>query len=200
MLFNFHLLKFMPKITTADFKNGMNILMNNEIYTITEFLHVKPGKGGAFVRSKLKGVTNGKVLDKTFRAGESMESVRVERHPYQYLYNDGEIYHFMHEQTYEQIGLNSNQVDKPAFMKESEIVTIVINADTEQILFTELPDHVVLEVVETEPGVKGDTATGATKPAKMESGVSLQVPLFINQGDKLRVDTRTSSYVERVKS
>ncbi|KPQ00414.1 MAG: elongation factor P Efp [Bacteroidetes bacterium HLUCCA01] len=190
----------MPKITTADFKNGMNILMNNEIYTIIEFLHVKPGKGGAFVRSKLRGVTNGKVLDKTFRAGESMESVRVERHPYQYLYHDGEVYHFMHEQTYDQVGLNAAQVDKPEFMKESEVVTFVINADTEKVLFTELPDHVVLEVVETEPGMKGDTATGATKPAKLESGVSLQVPLFINQGDKLRVDTRTSSYIERVKS
>ncbi|MCH8495508.1 MAG: elongation factor P [Balneolales bacterium] len=190
----------MPKISTSDFKNGLNIMMNNDIYTIIEFLHVKPGKGGAFVRSKLRGVTNGKVLDKTFRAGESMESVRVERHPYQYLYNDGEIYHFMHEQTYEQIGLNSAQVAKPEFMKESEIVTIVINADTEKVLFTELPDHVVLEVAETEPGMKGDTATGATKPATMESGASLQVPLFINQGDKLRVDSRTGSYIERVKS
>lgn len=197
---NIHLFRRMPKITTADFKNGMNILMNNEIYTIIEFLHVKPGKGGAFVRSKLRGVTNGKVLDKTFRAGESMESVRVERHPYQYLYHDGEVYHFMHEQTYDQVGLNAAQVDKPEFMKESEVVTFVINADTEKVLFTELPDHVVLEVVETEPGMKGDTATGATKPAKLESGVSLQVPLFINQGDKLRVDTRTSSYIERVKS
>lgn len=190
----------MPKVTTADFKNGLNILMNNDIYTIIEFLHVKPGKGGAFVRSKLKGVTNGKVLDKTFRAGESMESVRVERHPYQYLYNDGEIYHFMHEQTYEQIGINASQVDKAQFMKESEIITVVINADSEQVLFTELPDHVVLEVSETEPGVKGDTATGATKSAKLESGASIQVPLFINQGDKLRVDSRTGSYIERVKS
>lgn len=190
----------MPKVTTADFKNGLNILMNNDIYTIIEFLHVKPGKGGAFVRSKLKGVTNGKVLDKTFRAGESMESVRVERHPYQYLYNDGEIYHFMHEQTYEQIGINASQVDKAQFMKESEIITVVINADSEQVLFTELPDHVVLQVSETEPGVKGDTATGATKSAKLESGASIQVPLFINQGDKLRVDSRTGSYIERVKS
>jgi elongation factor P len=190
----------MPKVTTADFKNGLNILMNNDIYTIIEFLHVKPGKGGAFVRSKLRGVTNGKVLDKTFRAGESMESVRVERHPYQYLYKDGEIFHFMHEQTYEQIGINASQVEKAEFMKESEIVTVVLNADSEQILFTELPDHVVLEVAETEPGVKGDTATGATKSAKLESGASIQVPLFINQGDKLRVDSRTGSYIERVKS
>lgn len=190
----------MSKVTTADFKNGLNILMNNDIYTIIEFLHVKPGKGGAFVRSKLRGVTNGKVLDKTFRAGESMESVRVERHPYQYLYNDGEIFHFMHEQTYDQIGINASQVDKAEFMKESEIITVVINADSDQILFTELPDHVVLEVAETEPGVKGDTATGATKSAKLESGASIQVPLFINQGDKLRVDSRTGSYIERVKS
>ncbi len=190
----------MPKITTSDFKNGLNILLNNDIYTIIEFLHVKPGKGGAFVRSKIRGVTNGKVLDKTFRAGESMESVRVERHPYQYLYNDGEIFHFMHKETYDQLGINSNQVDKPEFMKESETITVVINADSDQVLFTELPDHVVLEVSETEPGVKGDTATGATKSAKLESGASIQVPLFINQGDKLRVDTRSGSYIERVKS
>jgi elongation factor P len=190
----------MPKITTSDFRNGLNIMMDDNIYTIIEFLHVKPGKGGAFVRSKLKGVTNGKLLDKTWRAGESMESVRVERHPYQYLYFDGEVFHFMHQETFEQIGINAKQVDRADFMKESEVVTVVINADTEQILFTELPDHVVLTVTDTEPGVKGDTATGATKPATLESGASIQVPLFINQGDKLRVDSRTGSYIERVKS
>lgn len=175
-------------------------MMNDDIYTIIEFLHVKPGKGGAFVRSKLKGVTNGKVLDKTFRAGESMESVRVERHPFQFLYREGDIYHFMHQETYEQIGINSPQIDRSNFMKEGEIVTVVINGDTEQILFTELPDHVILEVTETEPGVKGDTATGATKSATLESGASIQVPLFINIGDKLRVDSRTGTYIERVKS
>ncbi|HAC15673.1 MAG TPA: elongation factor P [Bacteroidetes bacterium] len=190
----------MPKITTSDFRNGLNIMMNDDIYTIIEFLHVKPGKGGAFVRSKLRGVTNGKVLDKTWRAGESVETVRVERHPYQYLYFDGEVYHFMHEQTYEQLGINAKQVDKPAYMKESEIITVVMNADTEQVLFTELPDHVVLVVTDTEPGIKGDTATGATKPATLESGATIQVPLFINQGDKLRVDSRIGSYIERVKS
>lgn len=190
----------MPKITTSDFKNGLNILMNNDIYTIIEFLHVKPGKGGAFVRSKLRGVTNGKVLDKTFRAGESMDTVRVERHPYQYLYNDGDMFHFMHQETYEQIRIVAKQVDKANFMKESEIITVVINADTDSVLFTELPDHVNLEVSDTEPGIKGDTAQGATKPATLESGATIQVPLFINQGDKLRVDTRSGSYVERVKS
>jgi elongation factor P len=190
----------MPKITTADFRNGLNILMNNDIYTIIEFLHVKPGKGGAFVRSKLKGVTNGKTLDKTWRAGESVETVRVERHPHQYLYTDGEIYNFMHQETYDQLSLNKAQVDKPGFMKESEIVTVVLNADTNQVLFTELPDHVILEVAQTEPGVKGDTATGATKAAILESGASIQVPLFINQGDKLRVDSRIGAYIERVKS
>lgn len=190
----------MPKISTSDFKNGLTIVLNGELYTIIEFLHVKPGKGGAFVRSKVKGVVTGKVLDKTFRAGETMESVRVERHPHQYLYHDGDFYHFMHQETYEQLALPENQVDKPEFMKESEIVTVVLNADSNQILFTELPDHVSLEVTQTDPGLKGDTATGATKPATLESGAQINVPLFINEGDKLKVDTRTASYIERVKS
>ena len=190
----------MPKATTSDFKNGLNILHPDDIYTIIEFLHVKPGKGGAFVRTKLKGVTNGKVVDKTFRAGETVETVRVERHDYQYLYKDGDIYHFMHKDTYEQIGVNSKNVDRPEFMKEGQSVIIVFNADTEQILFTELPDHVVLEITYTEPGVKGDTATGATKSAELESGASINVPLFINQGEKIKVDTRNGSYIERVKS
>jgi elongation factor P len=190
----------MPKITTADFKNGLTLQFPDDIYTIIEFLHVKPGKGGAFVRSKLKGITNGKVLDKTFRAGETCESVRVERHAHQYLYRDGDIYYFMHNDSFEQIGVNSRNVDRPEFMKESEQVYIVINADTDTVMFTELPDHVVLTVTQTDPGFKGDTATGAVKQATMETGAVINVPLFINTGDKLKVDARNGSYIERVKS
>lgn len=190
----------MPKISTSDFRNGLTIELNGELYSILEFLHVKPGKGGAFVRTKIKGIVTGKVLDKTFRAGESMEAVRVERHPHQYLYHDGDLYHFMHQETFEQVALPDKQVDKPEFMKESEVVTLVVNADSEQILFTELADHVNLTVTQTDPGLKGDTATGATKPATLETGATINVPLFINEGDILRIDTRTASYVERVKS
>jgi elongation factor P len=190
----------MPKISTSDFRNGMTIILNDQLYTIIEFQHVKPGKGPAFVRTKLKGVENGKIIDKTYRSGESMESVRVERHPYQYLYFDGDIYHFMHVETYEQIGLPPHQVDRPEFMKESQQVVVVINADADKILFTEMPDHVGLTVTDTDPGVRGDTAQGGSKPAKLETGAVVQVPLFINIGDVLRVDTRTSAYIERVKT
>lgn len=189
----------MPKITTSDFRNGLTILVNNEIYSITEFLHVKPGKGGAFVRTKLKGVVNGKVLDKTFRAGETLEAVRVERHPYQYLYREDDIFHFMHKQTFEQIPIPIEQVDRPDFMKENQDVVVVINTDTDKILFTELPDHVILEITDTEPGLKGDTAQGGSKPAKLESGASIQVPLFINLGDTVKVNSKEGTYIERVK-
>ncbi len=190
----------MPKVSTPDFRNGLTIVINGTLYNIIEFQHVKPGKGPAFVRTKLKGVETGKIIDKTFRSGESVDSVRVERHPYQYLYFDGDLYHFMHKQTYEQIGLPPHQVDKNMFMKESQDVVVVINADEDKILFTELPDHVELEVTQTDPGVRGDTAQGGSKPATLETGAVVQVPLFINEGDKLRVDTRTSTYIERVKS
>ncbi|MCH8568135.1 MAG: elongation factor P [Balneolales bacterium] len=190
----------MPKVSTADFKNGMTIIVNTQLYQIIEFQHVKPGKGPAFVRTKLKGVETGKIIDKTFRSGESMESVRVERHPYQFLYFDGSLYHFMHTQTYEQVGLAPELVDRPEFMKESQEVTLVVNAEIEKILFTEMADHVELTVSQTDPGVRGDTAQGASKPATLETGAVVQVPLFINEGDKLKVDTRTKTYLERVKS
>lgn len=189
----------MAKVTTSDFRNGLNILLDTNIYTITEFLHVKPGKGGAFVRTKLKGVVNNKVIDKTFRAGESVETVRVERHPYQFLYSDGEFYHFMHQETFEQIMLSEDRVSGAQFLKESGTATVVINADDNTILFTEVPDHVNLQVKQTDPGYKGDTAQGGSKPAILESGATINVPLFINKGDYVRVDTRTSSYIERVK-
>ncbi len=190
---------FMAKITTSDFRNGLTIMINGEIYSIVEFLHVKPGKGGAFVRTKLKGVVSGKVLDKTFRAGESVEAVRIERRPYQYIYREGDVYHFMHKQTFEQIPIPEEKLDRPEFLKENQDVQVVVHAETEEILFTELPDQVVLEVVETEPGVKGDTAQGGTKSAKLDSGASIQVPLFINEGDMVKVNTKEGIYLERVK-
>lgn len=190
----------MPKVSTADFRNGMTIIINNQLYNIIEFQHVKPGKGPAFVRTKLKGVETGKIIDKTFRSGESMESVRVERHPYQYLYFDGSLYHFMHTETYEQVGLPPEQVDRPEYMKESQEITIVVNAEAEKILFTEMADHVSLEITQTDPGVRGDTAQGGSKPATLETGAVVQVPLFINEGELIKVDTRTGNYLERVKS
>ncbi|HKJ30489.1 MAG TPA: elongation factor P [Balneolales bacterium] len=189
----------MPKITTADIKNGTTILLDGNIYNIIEFLHVKPGKGGAFVRTKLKGVVTGKVLDKTFRSGETLETVRVERHPYQYLYKDDDMYHFMHNETYEQLMIPAEKVNGADFMKEGSVITVVINTDDNQILFTEIPDHVELQVTKTDPGLRGDTAQGGSKPATLETGGIINVPLFINEGDVVKVDTRTSSYIERVK-
>ncbi|MEX0681121.1 MAG: elongation factor P [Balneolales bacterium] len=189
----------MSKVSTSEFRNGLTIVLSGEIYSIIEFQHVKPGKGGAFVRTKLKGVVSGKVLDKTFRAGESVETVRVERHPYQYLYNEGEMYFFMHKESFEQIPVSEDRIDRPEFMKENQDITVVINAETEEILFTELPEHVDLEVVSTDPGVKGDTAQGGTKPAKLESGATILVPLFINEGDTVKVHLKDGTYLERVK-
>lgn len=190
----------MPKVSTSDFRNGLTIELNDDIYAITDFLHVKPGKGGAFVRTTLKGVTSGKVLEKNFRAGAKVEAVRVERQAYQFLYTDGDFYHFMHKKTFEQISLPRERVDRPEFLKEGEEVVIAIKAENEEILFTEAPDHVTLEVTQTDPGVRGDTAQGGSKPATLESGATIQVPLFINEGDRVKVDTRTKSYQERVKS
>lgn len=190
----------MSKVSTSDFRTGLNILVDGEIYTIVDFQHVKPGKGGAFVRTKLKGVVNEKNIDKTFRAGENVESIRVERHPYQFLYADGELYFFMHQETYEQIPLEKSRVEKSEFVTDGMICTLVIDVDNENILYAEPPDHIDSEVVDTDPGIKGDTAQGGSKPATIAGGAVVQVPLFINKNDVIRVDTRTAEYVERVKS
>ncbi len=190
----------MAKVNTSDFRNGMNIRLDDEIYTIVEFQHVKPGKGGAFVRTKLKGVENDKNIDKTFRSGESVESVRVERHPYQFLYADGDMFYFMHQETYEQIPLERSRVERPEFVVDGLICTLVVDVESEKILFAQPPDHIETEVVETDPGVRGDTAQGGSKPATVGGGAVVQVPLFINQGEKIKVDTRTGEYLERVKS
>jgi len=185
--------------STSDIKNGLCIKFNNDIYKIIEFLHVKPGKGPAFVRTKLKSLTNGKVLDNTFSAGHKIEEIRVENHKFQFLYPEGEEFHFMNVESFEQISLNKNILDSPELLKEGENVMISINTETDLPLSVDMPASVVLEVTYSEPGVKGNTSTNATKPATVETGATVNVPLFINEGDKIKIDTATGSYMERVK-
>ncbi|WMI67287.1 elongation factor P [Mangrovimonas sp. YM274] len=185
--------------TTSDIRNGLCIRYNNDIYKIIEFLHVKPGKGPAFVRTKMKSVTTGKVLDNTFSAGHKIEDVRVETHKFQFLYNDGEYYHFMNTEDYTQIQLVEGALDRPDLMKEGEVVTVIINTEDNMPLSVEMPASVILEVTHTEPGVKGNTATNATKPATVETGAEINVPLFINEGDKIKVETDKGTYKERIK-
>ncbi|HDJ34424.1 MAG TPA: elongation factor P [Bacteroidetes bacterium] len=185
--------------TTADFRNGLCIEFNNDIYTIVQFQHVKPGKGGAFVRTKLKSLTTGKVIDNTFTAGVKVNTVRVERRPYQFLYKDDMGYHFMHNETFEQVAIPEDLISAPDLLKEGQYVEMVFHADSETALSCELPPFVDLEVSYTEPGIKGDTATNTLKPATLETGAEVNVPLFINTGDRIRVDTRDHSYSERAK-
>jgi elongation factor P len=185
--------------STSDIRNGLCIKYNHDIYKIIEFLHVKPGKGPAFVRTKLKSVTNGKVIDNTFSSGHKIDEVRVETHRFQYLYPEGELFHFMNVDDYNQIIINKNTIDNPELMKEGEIVTIIINSEDEMPLSVELPTNVILEITATEPGIKGNTATNATKPATVETGAIVNVPLFINEGDKIKVETVKGTYKERVK-
>ena len=184
---------------TSDIRKGLCIKYNHDIYKIIEFLHVKPGKGPAFVRTKLKSVTSGKVIDNTFSAGHKIEDIRVETHKFQFLYNDGDTYHFMNNEDYSQIQLEKDSLDTPELMKEGETVTIQINTEDSMPLSVDLPAHVILEVTSAEPGVKGNTATNATKPAIVETGAKINVPLFINEGDKIRIDTDKGNYQERIK-
>jgi elongation factor P len=186
--------------TTQDIKNGVVIEYNNDLYIIVQFQHVKPGKGPAFVRTKLKTIKNGRVIENTFNSGVKINVQRVERRPYQYLYKDDMGYYFMHLETYEQITVSQDMIENYQFLKEGQNVEIVVHADTENILSVDLPPFVVMEVTYSEPGVKGDTATNTLKPAKIETGATVMVPLFVNTGDKIKVDTRDSSYVERVKA
>lgn len=183
---------------TSDFRNGFTMDWNNDIWSIVEFMHVKPGKGGAFVRTKLKSVRTGRVVDNTFRAGEKVDEVRVERRPHQFLYEDDLGLHFMNTDTYVQFSLPAESIAGREFIKEGGVIDIIFHAETETPLTTEIPKSVELEVVETDPGLKGDTATGATKPATLESGAIVNVPLFINEGDVIRVNTDTSAYLTRV--
>ena len=184
---------------TSDIRKGLCIRHNNDIYKIIEFLHVKPGKGPAFVRTKLKSVTTGKVLDNTFSGGHKIDDVRVETRSYQFLYDEGNTYHFMNTDDYNQITLQKDALDTPEFLKEGEIVTILFNTEDSMPLSVDMPAHVIMEVTHTEPGVKGNTATNATKRATVETGASVNVPLFINEGDKIKIDTEKGAYMERIK-
>jgi len=185
--------------TTADFRNGMCIDLDGQYFFIVEFLHVKPGKGAAFVRTNLKNVTTGRVLEKTFNSGVRVDEVRIERRPFQYLYRDDMGYNFMNTETFEQIPIPEEQIEGVQFLKEGDIVEVQLHAESGNILTAEMPLHVVLEVTYTEPGIKGDTATNALKPATVETGAEVRVPLFVNTGEKIKVDTRNGSYVERVR-
>ncbi len=185
--------------STSDIRNGLCISFNNDIFSVVEFLHVKPGKGAAFVRTKLKSITSGKVIDHTFPAGHKIEEVRVERRKFQFLYNDDMGYHFMDNDTFEQVALPEGLLEAPQFLQEGMEVDVLFHAQEETPLTMEMPQYVEMEVTYTEPGVKGDTATNTLKPAKVESGAEVRVPLFINQGDIIKIDTRTGAYMERVK-
>lgn len=182
---------------TSDFRNGMVIKYKNDLYKIIDFLHVKPGKGGAFVRTTLKNIFTGQQIENTFRAGEKIEEVRIVARQMQYLYTENELYYFMNNDTYEQIPVSKEVLgDNLQFLKENQQVKLLFNE--ERPIDSEMPIHVELEVTNTDPGLRGDTATGGTKPATVETGYSVQVPLFINEGDILKIDTRNGEYVERV--
>jgi elongation factor P len=186
--------------TTADIKNGMCLDIDGQYFFITEFLHVKPGKGPAFVRTKMKNVINGRTYEKTFNAGVRIEEVRIERREFQYLYQDDMGYNFMNNEAYEQVSVNKDIINGVDFLKEGMNCEVVIHAQSETILYVDLPINVALLITYTEPGLKGDTATNATKPATVETGATVRVPLFINEGETIKVDTRSGSYVERVKA
>lgn len=185
-------------IDTSDFRNGLSIRLDNDIFTIVEFQHVKPGKGGAFVRTKLKNIRTGGVIDKTFRAGEKMEQAILERKPMQYIYQQDGDYYLMDLENFEQIPVKRELIgDTVKYLKENEQVMVLSHEG--EIIGIDLPFTVEMEVVETDPGVRGDTASGGSKPATLETGAVIQVPFFINVGDKIKVDTRTDAYQERVK-
>lgn len=184
-------------ISTADFRNGMILVLNGELMEIIEFQHVKPGKGGAFVRTKLKNVLTGRVLEKTFRGGEKCEEARVEERKWEYLYTDGDLYHFMNKETYEQLAVGSDIVgDSAKWLKENSDAILLFHEGKPISLKT--PLFVELKIGKCDPGVQGDRATGGTKPATLETGAVVQVPLFIEEGESIKVDTRTGEYIERV--
>lgn len=185
---------------TSELRNGLILRFKGEPFLVVEFQHVKPGKGGAFVRTTLKNMKTGKVLDNTFRSGESIDVIQIERRKYQYLYKEGEFYILMDNETFDQINVPEEILgDGQVFLKEGDEIQIIYD-DQEKIISSEIPMFVNLKVVETEPGYKGDTATNVLKSAKLETGAQISVPLFVNEGDLLKVDTRTGVYVERVKN
>lgn len=186
--------------STADIRNGLCIEFNNDVFQVVEFLHVKPGKGPAFVRTKLKGLRSGKVLDQTFPSGHKIDVVRVETRNFQFLYKEGDMFHFMDTETYEQITVEEHQVEGSQFMKEGQECLIQVRADDESILTVELPQYVILKVTYTEPGMKGNTASGnVTKKGTLETGAIVNIPLFIETDEVIKIDTRNGDYVERVK-
>ena len=188
-----------PMPSTSDFRNGLKIEIENEPFIIVGFQHVKPGKGGAFVRTKLKNLKTGRVLEKTFRSGESVGDPGIEQKQMQYLYRDGDILYFMDTQTYDQTGLGEEKLgDSMKLLREETIVDILFHKG--DAILVEMPTFVELAIKKTEPGVRGDTATGATKQAELETGATVTVPLFLNEGDVLKIDTRTGEYIERVKT
>ena len=184
-------------VSAGDFKNGLTVEIEGNIYQILDFQHVKPGKGAAFVRTKLKNIITGGVVEKTFRPTEKFETAHIDRKDMQYLYTDGDLYNFMDMETYDQLAVNADVVgDSLKFVKENETVKVISHQGN--VFAIEPPITVELRVTETEPGVKGDTATGATKPAIVETGAQIMVPLFVNQDDVLKIDTRTGEYLSRV--
>lgn len=187
-------------INAQDIKIGTAIRMDGKLYFCIDFLHVKPGKGNTFMRTKLKDVVDGYVLERRFNIGEKLEDVRVERRPHQYTYREGEHYHFMNQETYEDVIIDKNLINGVDYMKEEEIVDVVSDASTDTVLFADLPAKVQLKVTYTEPGVKGDTATNTLKPATVETGAEVRVPLFINEGEIIEVNTADGSYCGRVRS
>ncbi|MGC6432693.1 MAG: elongation factor P [Crocinitomicaceae bacterium] len=185
--------------TTADIKNGLCIKHNSKLFQIIEFQHVKPGKGPAFVRTKMKSIETGKVLDNTFSAGHKIDIVRIENREYQYLYEENDFFIFMNNETFEQVNILKTMIDKPEYLQEGMVCNILFHAEEELPLVVDLPMHIIAEVTYTEPGIKGDTATNTLKPATIDTGAEIRVPLFIDMGETIKVDTRTGVYVERVK-
>ncbi|MDD2983372.1 MAG: elongation factor P [Crocinitomicaceae bacterium] len=185
---------------TSDIKNGLCIKFNDKLCQIVEFQHVKPGKGPAFVRTKMRQIETGRVLENTFSAGHKIDIVRIENREYQYLYQDGEDYVFMNNENYEQVNIPKKLIEKPEFLVEGMTCTIIFHAEEETPLVVELPIYIISEVTYTEPGIKGDTATNTMKPATIATGAEVRVPLFIDNGEIIKIDTRTGVYMERVKS
>ena len=186
-------------INAQDIKNGTCIRLDGKLYYCIEFLHVKPGKGNTFMRTKLKEVVSGRVLDRRFNIGEKLEDVRVERRPFQFSYNEGDHYHFLNQETWDDVTIDKDLITGVDFLKEGMVIEVVSDASTETVLFAQLPVKVELQVTYTEPGIKGDTATNTLKPATVETGAEVRVPLFINTGETIRIDTRTGEYMERVR-
>jgi len=185
---------------TSDIRNGLCINHNHDVFSVVEFQHVKPGKGAAFVRTKIKSLTTGKVLDHTFPAGHKIDVVRVERRKFQFLYNDDMGYHFMDNDTFEQVALEEKMIDNSKFLKEGMKVDMLYHVEKDTPLTIDLPQYIEMEITYTEPGVKGDTATNTLKPATTETGAEIRVPLFINQGDIVKIDSASGAYMERVKN